>query len=108
MRKLIVGAAALAMGMATMTGTSFAGEVTGSSHGGPAKDGQTAAPTHASSICAFSGLEDGSENPSGPSGPGTTQNWGQIPKEGKQYLTSIGVNPGQSCRGNLPPEEPEG
>jgi hypothetical protein len=73
MRKnILLGAALGALLVVGSAGTAFAGET-----GGNGQD--TAGPTHARSLCVFSGLEDGSEG--GPSGPGVTQNWGQIPKE---------------------------
>ena len=51
---------------------------------------------HAHSICAFSGLEDGSEG--GPAGPGNTQNWGQIPA---QFRPAGGSeHPGNACNGH--------
>jgi hypothetical protein len=72
-------------------GPAFAGEVTG--NGKP-----TAAPDHANSICAFSGQNDG-EPP-----PGRTaehvQNWGQIPKEGRDFLRSVDGGPGDQCNGH--------
>ena len=75
-------------------GPAFAGEVTG--NGDP-----TAAPTNANSICAFSGQNDG-EPP-----PGRTaehvQNWGQIPKEGRDALRAEGSSPGDACNGHLNP-----
>ena len=104
MRKLIVGAA-LGLGVVSIGGTAFAGEVTGSGRGGPNGDGTTAiADHHAKSICAFSGLEDGEEDPQAPSGPGAAQNWGQIPKPVRDEISQFGAQPGDSCRGNLPPE----
>jgi hypothetical protein len=103
MRKLIVGAA-LALGVVSLGGTSFAGEVTGSGKGGPTGDGTTpvARPsTVAASECSFSGLEDGEEDPSGPSGPGTTQNWGQVPKPVRDEIKPF-ASPGVACRGVAP------
>jgi hypothetical protein len=102
MRKLIV-AGALAVVTIGVGGTAFAGEGTGSGKGGPAGDGHPGGITRANSICTFSGLEDGEENPEGPSGPGTAQSWGQIPKEFRDFLTSVGSNPGISCNGHLNP-----
>lgn len=53
---------------------------------------------HAASICSFSGLGDGEDE------PGRTaehvQNWGQVPKEGRDFLTTIGFHPGDSCNGH--------
>src|SRR6478752_209403 len=74
MRKIIAAVLIVAAGVG-MGGTAFAGEVGGSANGHGPKG-----TSHANSICVFSGLEDGSEDPTGPSGPGTAQNWGQIPK----------------------------
>ena len=99
MRKI---AAALGLGLALAlggAGTAFAGEVTGNGKA-------TGAPAHANSECSFSGLEDGTDIPPGaPSGPGTTQNWGQIPKADRDFLTSIGVSPSTLCNGHLSPRK---
>ena len=43
------------------------------------------------SACSFSGLEDH------PVDPGTVQNWGIIPKVVRDFLTSIGLHPGEAC-----------
>jgi len=79
-------------------GAALAGEVTGNGDltpiGAPADD----EPPHASSICSFSGLNDG-EPP-----PGRTaahvQSWGQTPKEERDFLTTIGFHPGDACNGH--------
>ena len=91
MRKFILGAAIALVGAGTMSGTAFAGEIGGS--GKP-----TQGPAHAHSICVFSGLEDGSEG--GPAGPGTTQNWGQIPKAIRDIIATQGEHPGDACNGH--------
>jgi hypothetical protein len=73
----------------------FAGEVNG--HNGL----ETAAPSHANSICAFSGLNDypdGSQ--SGP--PGRTQSYGQDVKSGR--ISPHDFNPGDACRGGSNPD----
>lgn len=101
MRKMIV-AGALAVLTIGAGGTVFAGEDTGSGHGGPNGDGKTGAYTKSNSECAFSGLEDGSEDPTAPSGPGAPpQNWGQIPKQVRDEIAQFGAHPGQACNGNL-------
>jgi len=101
MRKLIV-AGALAVLTIGAGGTAFAGEDTGSGHGGPNGDGKTGAYTSSNSECAFSGLEDGSEDPTAPSGPGAPpQNWGQIPKQVRDEIAQFGAHPGQACNGHL-------
>ena len=95
--KSFVAAALCAAAVAAVgAGSAFAGEVNG--NGDP-----TAVRAHANSICAFSGQNDG--NPP----PGRTavhvQNWGQIPKEGRDFLTSVGSNPGIACNGHLNPRK---
>jgi hypothetical protein len=78
-------------------GPALAGEVTG--NGKPTPIG--AAPDddpHASSICSFSGQNDG-EPP-----PGRTaehvQSWGQTPKEERDFLRTVGAHPGDACNGH--------
>jgi hypothetical protein len=93
-RKLLFsGLCAVALS-ATAAAPPLAGEVTG--NGKP-----TAAPTHANSICAFSGQNDFEP----PDEVGRTaehvQSWGQIDKETRAFLTSIGVSPGEACRANV-------
>ena len=95
-RTLLVAVISAAVFVGASASAASAGEITG--NGKP-----TAGPAHANSICVFSGLEDGEEDPTGPSGPGTTQNWGQIPKDFRAFLTSIGENPGLACNGHLNP-----
>ena len=73
-------------------GSAQAGEKTGTGE-------DTQGPAHANSICVFSGLEDGEEGtPSGPGAP--PQNWGQIPKEVRDFLATQGEHPGDSCNGH--------
>jgi hypothetical protein len=80
-------------------GAAFAGEVTG--NGKP-----TAGPTHANSICVFSGKNDDPGAPldgSGPNGPGgVSQSYGQELKLG--LVDAHAFNPGDACRGgsNVP------
>jgi hypothetical protein len=91
------------------TGTSssaFAGEVTG-------KHNRTAAPAHANSICAYSGLEDGTTlvgfdqdgNPifvfDTPYGPGIVQ----TPHADGGFSHEPGI-PGTMCHGGSNPENP--
>jgi hypothetical protein len=88
---------AIALGTATLVaslsaGAVLAGEITGNGKPTPIKDGQ------ANSICSFSGQNDG-EPP-----PGRTaehvQNWGQISKADRDFLTTIGFHPGDACNGH--------
>ena len=101
--KSLVAAALCAVAVAAVgAGSAFAGEVNG--NGDP-----TAVRAHANSICAFSGQNDGDPP------PGRTaehvQSWGQIPKAGvggRDFLTSIGSNPGIACNGHLNPRKGDG
>jgi hypothetical protein len=82
-------------------GAAFAGEVTG--NGKP-----TAGPTHANSICVFSGHNDDPGAPldgSGPNGPGgQSQSYGQELKLG--LVDAHVFNPGDACRGGSNPDRP--
>jgi len=73
-----------------------AGEVTGNGKSLKNPDGSL----NGKSICAFSGLNDTySGDPTVPDEEGftRTQSWGQLDKESKAFLTSIGVSPGVAC-----------
>lgn len=82
-------------------GAAFAGEITG--NGKP-----TAGPTHANSICVFSGQNDDPGAPldgSGPNGPGgTSQSFGQENRLG--LIDPHQFNPGDACRGGSNPDRP--
>lgn len=77
--------------------TAFAGEITGS---GKWIAGSESAPLKGKSACAYSGRNDNSVlgNPL-PDADGftRTQSWGQLDRETRAFLTSIGVNPGIAC-----------
>jgi hypothetical protein len=90
-RSVLLATASAGAAVALSVGSAHAGEVTG--NGKP-----TQAPAHTNSICAFSGLEDGSEG--GPAGPGVTQNWGQIPKAIRDIIATQGEHPGDACNGH--------
>lgn len=85
----LVAAALLASASAASV---LAGEVTGNGDPTPIAEGR------ANSICSFSGLNDG-EPP-----PGRTaahvQNWGQISKADRDFLSTIGFHPGDACNGH--------
>ena len=106
MRKFIAGAA-LALIVSGAGGTAFAGEIGGNGEPTPIKTRHVAA-----SICAFNGLDDGSEG--GPVGPGNVQSFGSIvagmAKEagGASSFSHVihDEGPGTNCRGNLSGEEP--
>ena len=94
MRRLVVMVVSAALFAGVGATAAFAGEVNG--HNGE----KTGAYFNSNSECAFSGLEDGAEG--GPAGPGNPpQNWGQIPKDVRAFLTSISSNPGVACNGHL-------
>jgi hypothetical protein len=86
---LVVALIAAAVG----AGSAFAGEITG--NGKP-----TAAPDNANSECSFSGLDDPDDD-----GFVHTQSWGQLPKEVRDFLASIGVAPWTLCNGHLSPQK---
>ena len=100
MRKFIAGAA-LALIFTGGGGTAFAGEVGGNGEPTPIQTRHVAA-----SICAFNGLDDGSEG--GPVGPGNVQSFGSIVAGmsqeaggAKSFAHIIRVEgPGTNCRGN--------
>jgi hypothetical protein len=103
---LIVPAAALAFSAVGVSAAS-AGEINGN---GLPVGGKGLGAAHASSVCAFSGLEDG--DGAGFPGPGGAppQNWGHV----KQGLRAAGapaemiasIRPGISCNPNRGGEEP--
>ena len=101
MRKWIAGAA-LALIVTGAGSTAFAGEIGGSGKPTPIKTRNVAA-----SICAFNGLDDGSEG--GPVGPGNVQSFGSIvagmAKDAGGASSFAHVihdeGPGTNCRGNL-------
>lgn len=105
MRKLFTFAAFTIL-TTGMIGSAFAGEVTG-------KHNRTGAPAHANSICAYSGLEDGTTlvgfdsngNPifvdDTPYGPGITQ----TPHQDGGIIHAPGI-PGTMCQGGSNPENP--
>jgi hypothetical protein len=95
-RKILLSGALSAIVVLGTAGSSFAGEITGT--GQP-----TAGPTHANSICVFSGLNDDPTAPRtldenlAPNGPGgVSQSFGQDVTLG---LDPRVFNPGDACRG---------
>jgi hypothetical protein len=96
---MAVGTAALLASLSA--GVALAGEVKGPPGGSGGHTPIGAAPDdapHAASICSFSGLGDGED------APGRTaahvQSWGQIPKADRDFLSTIGFHPGDSCNGH--------
>jgi hypothetical protein len=102
-KPLFVSMACAAAIAGTSAGAAFAGEITGS--GKP-----TAGPTHANSICVFSGKNDDPTAPLSldlsvaPNGPGgVSQSFGQDVKLG---LDPHVVNPGMTCGPGSNPDNP--
>lgn len=69
----------------------FGGEITGNGKSLKNDDGTL----NGKSECAFSGRED--EPDSGEFKGSIAQSWGQLPKAVRDFLTSIGFNPGVAC-----------
>ena len=92
LRKATIVAAMCTVVFVGTASTAFAGEITG--NGKP-----TAGPTHANSICVFSGKNDDPGAPldgSGPNGPGgVSQSYGQDVKLG--LVSPHEFNPGDAC-----------
>jgi hypothetical protein len=65
--------------------------------------GSDSAPLNGKSNCAFSGLNDnyvfGTAGPGNPDEDGfeRNQNWGHLDQATREFLTSIGLNPGVAC-----------
>jgi hypothetical protein len=96
-RSLLAAAACAAVVAAVGAGPALAGEVTGNGKLTPIGAAPDAAP-HASSICSFSGQNDG-EPPVGRTAE-HVQNWGQTTKADRDFLATIGFHPGDSCNGH--------
>jgi hypothetical protein len=100
LRKLLLLAVCVAA-VAGTAPTALAGEVTG--NGKPlwtnTTDWNAEHTLHGQSACAFSGQEDTQfpQSPDYDPNSGHAQSWGQIPKAGRDFLTSIGLNPGIAC-----------
>lgn len=99
-------AALLILGLTA--GAALAGEVTGNGRLLTIENSKWGTGLHARSLCAYSGQEDlqffqDEETDQIPveefvrGVPGHAQSWGQIPKAGRDFLTSIGEHPGMSC-----------
>lgn len=98
----ICGAALLA---SLGAGTVLGGEITGNGKVLKIEDGKWPTGLHARSLCAYSGQEDLqfldhdgvplAEPTRGE--PGHAQSWGLIPKETRDFLTTIGLHPGVAC-----------
>lgn len=99
-------AVGLALVLSALATTGHAGEITGNGKSLKDADGNL----NGKSACAFSGLNDTfSGDPTVPDEDGftRTQNWGQLPKAVKDFLKSIGFNPGVACNPTRSGGEPE-
>jgi hypothetical protein len=102
-----ISVAALALSLTG--GAVFAGEITGNGKSLKIDDGKWGTGLHARSFCAYSGQEDLQFGPDADPNAGHAQSWGQIPKEVRDFLATIGAHPGMACNPNIgPPPEPEG
>lgn len=72
-------------------GGAYAGEITGNGKSLKNDDGTL----NGKSECAYSGRED--DPGSGDFKSPIAQSWGQLPKAVRDFLTSIGNNPGVAC-----------
>jgi hypothetical protein len=106
MTRRLVSAFCAAVLIASLGATAaLAGEITGNGTVLKTDAGKWPTGLHGRSLCAYSGQEDlqfldedGNPLPETHRGePGHAQSWGQIPKEFRDFLTSVGENPGLSC-----------
>jgi len=99
--RLAVAVSAAAVVLSLGAGAALAGEVTG--NGTPlwtnTEEWDEHHTLHGKSLCAFSGQEDGQfeASPEFSLTAGHAQSWGQIPKGDRDFLTTIGFNPGIAC-----------
>jgi hypothetical protein len=103
-RKAVAATAICAVALGVGPNAALAGEITGTGRSLKNPDGTL----NGTSACAFSGLNDTySGDPDVPDEDGffRTQSWGQIPKEVRDFLTTIRVNPGMACNPTI--GEPE-
>jgi hypothetical protein len=98
-KKVLLALAVCAAVAGLSAAPALAGETTGNGKRTPIGEASDAGgPPHASSICSFSGQNDGDPP------PGRTaehvQNWGQTPKEVRDEITPLGEHPGDACNGH--------
>jgi hypothetical protein len=101
----VLGMALIAIVSATAV---LGGEVTGTGKSLHIDGGKWPTGLHARSVCAFSGQEDlqYTDGTITRGVPGHAQSWGQIPKDFRDFLTSIGSNPGIACNPTKGAPEP--
>jgi hypothetical protein len=104
-RRLITAIVGVALIAIVSASSVLGGEITGNGKSLKVDASKWGTGLHARSACAFSGQEDlqflddqGNPLPVAHKGdPGHAQSWGQIPKEVRDFLTSIESNPGIAC-----------
>ena len=110
MRTLIAGATIAGLVIMGGGGTAFAGEVTGRGGPTPVANPDSGGRFVAGSICAFNGLDDGSESGADVT-PGVVQSFGFIVAGmakaaggAKSFAHEIRIEgPGTNCRGSASP-----
>ena len=106
-RRLVSAVCATALIAILGASTAFAGEITGNGKSLKVEDGgKWGTFLHSRSECAYSGQEDLQFPPFSDPTAGHAQSWGQIPKDFRDFLTSIGSNPGIACNPTKAPAEP--
>lgn len=106
MTRRLFGAVCAAALIASVSASAvLGGEITGNGKSLKSDSGKWDTGLHARSECACSGQEDlqfldeeGNPLAEATKGdPAHAQSWGQIPKEFRDFLTSVGSNPGIAC-----------
>ncbi|MEP6638243.1 MAG: hypothetical protein ABJC39_02755 [Chloroflexota bacterium] len=101
-RRVFAAICAAALVASLSASVVLGGEITGNGKSLHITDGKWPTGLHARSLCAFSGQEDLQFVPGGSKGfPGHAQSWGQISKADREFLTTIGFNPGKACNPNI-------
>jgi hypothetical protein len=104
-RRIFSAICAAALIASLSAGAGLGGEVTGNGKSLKTEDGKWGTGLHGRSECAYSGQEDlqfqdeeGNPLAEPTRGePGHAQSWGQIPKEFRDFLTTVGAHPGSAC-----------
>lgn len=97
MTRFGVAVSVAAVVLSLSAGAVFGGEITGNGDSLKIEDSKWGTGLHARSECAYSGQEDDQYPPVSDPNAGHAQSWGQIPKDSRDFLTSIGFNPGIAC-----------
>ena len=106
-RRLVQALCAAVLPVSLSAGAVMAGEVTGNGKLLHVDGSKWGTGLHARSVCAYSGQEDlqyFTDNTDSTAktvitrgDPGHAQSWGQIPKATRDFLTTLGLQPGTSC-----------